>query len=373
MTATVHVERLGSGERGVGRLTLHAPKTLNSLTLDMVDTLAEQLMAWREDDSIAAVVIDGDGEKAFCAGGDVQALRNSSIEQPGGPCEYAETFFAREYRMNYILHTYPKPIVCWGHGVVMGGGLGVLAACSHRVVSERTRIGMPEITIALFPDVGGSWFLNKMPGQAGRFLALTAANINATDALFCGLGNHFLANAQHAAVLEALANADWQASSAANHALVSDMLNGMTAEAEQPAAQVEPVMDSINELMAGDDLAAIVARTLAWQGDNPWLAKARDGLAHGSKLAASWIFRQLNISRDMNLEDVFASELRLGANIMRYPEFAEGVRALLVDKDRQPKWAFDSVEAVPADLLDSFFAEPAGAPPLNLPARVQES
>ena len=153
----------------------------------MVEIITDRLEAWADDDRVAAVLIDGAGEKALCAGGDVQALRNSCIQTPGGPCEYAEHFFAREYRMNYLLHTYAKPLICWGHGVVMGGGLGILAGCRYRVVSERTRIGMPEITIALFPDVGGSWFLNRMPGQVGRFLALTSSHINATDALYCCL------------------------------------------------------------------------------------------------------------------------------------------------------------------------------------------
>jgi len=365
MSGAVQVSAIGSGEYVVGHLTLDAPNTLNALTLDMVEIMAKQLLAWRDDPTIAAVLIDGVGEKAFCAGGDVQALRNSSIENPGGPCEYAETFFAREYRMNYILHTYPKPIICWGHGVVMGGGLGILAGCSHRVVSERTRIGMPEITIGLFPDVGGSWFLNNMPGEVGRFLALTAANINATDALFCGLGNHFLGHDQKPWLIDELAGMHWQAPSE-HHEQVTDLLS-VPATQPKPDAQVEPALTQINALVAGDDLAAIVERTLAWEGDNPWLAKARDGLAHGSKLAASWIFRQLNESRARDLRAVFESELRLGANIMRYPEFAEGVRALLVDKDRQPKWAYRSVADVPSTLLDTFFEEPAGAPLIDFP------
>ena len=365
MTAAVQISIIGSGDKRVGRLTLDAPKTLNSLTLDMVEVIAEQLMAWRDDPAIAAVFIDGAGDKAFCAGGDVQALRNSSIENPGGPCVYAETFFAREYRMNYILHTYPKPVMCWGHGVVMGGGLGILAGCSHRVVSERTRIGMPEITIALFPDVGGSWFLNRMPGEVGRFLALTAANINATDALFCGLGNHFLGHDQKQWVIDELAAMGWQ-TPADYHDQVTQVLS-KPATQTQPDAQLEPALPQINTLMAGDDLAAIVDRTLASEGNNPWLAKARDGLAHGSKLAASWIFRQLNESRTRDLKAVFESELRLGANIMRYPEFAEGVRALLVDKDRQPKWAYSTVADVPSTLLDTFFTEPAGAPLIDFP------
>jgi len=366
MSGAVNVTLIGAGQRRVGRLTLDAPKTLNSLTLDMVEAMAANLLAWKDDPTIAAVFIDGEGEKAFCAGGDVQALRQSSISNPGGPCEYAENFFAREYRMNYLLHTYPKPIICWGHGVVMGGGLGVLAGCSHRVVSERTRIGMPEITIALFPDVGGSWFLNRMPGQVGRFLALTAANINASDALFCGLGSHYLANEQKTDVLEALAAVAWDLDSSKNCELVDEVLS-IPAEQEPPVPQVEPVLDDINTLMAGNDLAAIVERVTAWEGENPWLAKARDGLLHGSQLAASWIFRQLNESKDRTLEQVFESELRLGTHIMRHPEFGEGVRALLIDKDRQPKWTYASVADVPSDVLDGFFTEPKDAPVLELP------
>lgn len=370
MSADVAVEHIGEGSRQVGRLTLDAPKTLNSLTMDMVDLLAAQLLAWRDDEGIAAVFIEGAGEKAFCAGGDVQALRNSSLASPGGPCEYAENFFAREYRMNYLLHTYPKPIICWGHGVVMGGGLGVLAACSHRVVSERTRIGMPEVTIALFPDVGGSWFLNRMPGHVGRFLALTAANINATDALFCGLGSHFLGNDQREAVLTSLARQNWRNDGADNHELVNQCLAAIPASMEQPPAQVEPALATINTLMAGDDLAIIVDRVAAYEGDNAWLAKAKAGLLHGSSLAACWIFQQLNDTKNASLEQVFQSELRLGTNILRYPEFAEGVRALLVDKDRNPRWAFPDVRAVPESLLAQFFEEPTEAAVLNLPESV---
>src|SRR6056300_188360 len=256
MTGEVRVQLVGDGVRKVGRLTLDAPKTLNSLTLDMVEVLAETLLSWRDDPCVAAVFIDGAGDKAFCAGGDVQALRNSSLATPGGPCEYAENFFAREYRMNYLLHTYPKPIVCWGHGVVMGGGLGILAGCSHRVVSERTRIGMREITIALFPDVGGSWFLNRMPGQVGRFLALTAAHINAADALFCGLGTIFLAHEQKQAVLDRLAETLWTDDATTNVALVDKAL-ATPATADLPASQLEPALDTINALMAGNDLKEI--------------------------------------------------------------------------------------------------------------------
>ncbi|MDA8657016.1 enoyl-CoA hydratase/isomerase family protein [Luminiphilus sp.] len=366
MSDVVLVSTIGEGDCRVGRLTLNTPRILNSLDAEMIEIMLAKLLEWAEDDSIAAVYIDGEGEKAFCAGGDVHELRRSSMENPGGPCTYAENFFAREYQMNYVLFTYPKPVICWGHGVVMGGGMGVMAGCSHRVVSERTRIGMPEITIALFPDVGGSYFLNRTPGMIGRFLSLTSAHINATDALYANLGDVFLAHEQRHGVIEALAKGPWADDPAVNTAIVDDILS-MEAALDQPLGVIEPLMPQINALMAGDDLNGISDRLLGYEGDNVWLQKARDGFAHGSKLAACWIFRQLNESANYSLKEVFDTELRLGANIMRHPEFAEGVRALLVDKDRQPKWQFATVQDVPMDVLESFFAEPLGAPNMHYP------
>ena len=357
MSDVVLVSTIGDGDRRVGRLTLNTPRILNSLDAEMIEIMLAKLLEWAEDDSIAAVYIDGEGDKAFCAGGDVHELRRSSMENPGGPCTYAENFFAREYQMNYVLFTYPKPVICWGHGVVMGGGMGVMAGCSHRVVSERTRIGMPEITIALFPDVGGSYFLNRTPGMIGRFLSLTSAHINATDALYANLGDVFLAHEQRHSVIEALAKGPWTDDPAVNTAIVDQILS-MEATVEQPLGVIEPLMPQINALMAGDNLSDISDRLLGYEGDNVWLQKARDGFAHGSKLAACWIFRQLNDSVNYSLKEVFDTELRLGANIMRHPEFAEGVRALLVDKDRQPKWQFAAVQDVPVDVLESFFSEP---------------
>ena len=350
----------------IGRLTLNSPATLNALTREMVDLIQAALERWRDDAQVAIVVIDGAGEKAFCAGGDVQALHASAVAAPGGPCEYAESFFEREYRMNCALHTYPKPILCWGHGIVMGGGLGIMAGCSHRVVTETTRIAMPEVTIALFPDVGGSWFLNRMPGASGRFLALTSASLNAADALFCGLGDRFIAARQKPALFSALSAARWSASASGNDARLRHILRKFSAAplAEWPTAQVQPHLSVINELCDGDDIHDVIDRITALETDDKWLARARDGLARGSKLAALWIDRQLRETRHASLRDVFRSELQLGTNIVRHPEFAEGVRALLIDKDRQPAWAYASSRDVPDELLERFFSAPWSENPL---------
>ena len=361
--SSVLVTTQSAAAGALGMLTLNRPAALNSLTLEMVDTLQDALDSWRDDPAIAAVVIDGTGDKGLCAGGDVQALHASSAGNPGGPCEYAETFFEREYRMNYTLHTYPKPVLCWGHGIVMGGGLGILAGCSHRVVTERTRIAMPEVTIALFPDVGGSWFLNRMPGASGRFLALTAAAINAADALFCGLADRFIAAEHRDEVWEALLQQAWSDQPAQNRVLLTRLLRGFSDRGgEQPPAQVQPHLEEINTLCDGDDIHDVIDRITGLDTEDSWLAKARDGLVHGSKLAALWIDRQLEETRHASLREVFMSELQLGTNIMHHPEFAEGVRALLIDKDRSPAWAYRSSREVPKTVLDRFFASPSTPP-----------
>lgn len=366
MDAPIIFAELQAAQGKVGRITLSVAATLNSLTLEMVDMLQAQLDAWAGDHDIAAVFIEGAGEKAFCAGGDVQALHKSATDQPGGPCEYAEAFFAREYRMNYTLHTYAKPLVCWGHGIVMGGGLGVMAGCSHRVVTERTRIAMPEVTIALFPDVGGSWFLNHSPGKSGEFLALTGASINAADAIYIGIADRFIASEHKDALVQQLLQQEWVGDSERNHALVRHVLRPFAEQSigAWPAGQVEPHIATINALCDGDDIHDIIDNITSQDTDDPWLAKARDSLAHGSKLAALWIHQQLWETRHAGLAEVFQAEIQLATNIVRHPEFAEGVRALLIDKDRNPAWQYSASRDVPESVLDGFFTAPWDENPL---------
>ena len=361
MTAPVLFEEIPADNgKLIGLVTLNVEKTLNSLTLEMCNLLLEKLEVWEHREDIACLLIKGAGPKAFCAGGDVQALYQSAIDQPGGPCEYAEEFFAREYRLDYRLHTYIKPIIAWGHGIVMGGGLGVMAGCSHRVVTEKTRIAMPEVTIALFPDVGGSWFLNHMPEKAGTFLALTGASINAADTLFTGLADYFLPNEEFDRVIAALKTQPWASTSQHNHDLLSELLTMIEGniDGEAPEGNVEKHLATINELCTSDDVLEVYQAITSLESDDEWLTRARDGLSGGSPLSALIIFKQLQVSAGMTLAEVFQSELQLATNVVRYPEFAEGVRALLIDKDRNPRWQFKQPQDVPADLLEGFFTAP---------------
>ncbi|MFT5691960.1 MAG: enoyl-CoA hydratase/carnithine racemase [Oceanicoccus sp.] len=361
MTAPVLFKTLECRQgRNIGVITLNAEKTLNSLTLEMIDLIYQQLISWRIDDSIGVVLINASGEKAFCAGGDVQALHASALSKPGGPCEYAESFFTREYRLNYLLHSYAKPIICWGHGIVMGGGLGILAACSHRIVTEKTRIAMPEVSIALFPDVGGSWFLNRMPGKSGVFLALTGASINATDSLFTGIADDFICQQYYLKFIDALTELTLTDDDKENHHRLSNTITPFSVASKDsiPAGNVELNIDEINRLCGTANAFETIGNISSLQTDNSWLSKAKNGLANGSPLGALIIFRQLQMSQDFSLAEVFQSEIQLATHIIRYPEFSEGVRALLIDKDKKPQWQFNSTREVSGETVDQFFSTP---------------
>ncbi|BFM12855.1 enoyl-CoA hydratase/isomerase family protein [Simiduia litorea] len=366
MTSPVLFEQIPTqdGHR-FGVITLNSEKTLNSLTLDMVELMLETLLHWQTDANIVAVFIQGAGEKAFCAGGDVQALRQSSVQNPGGPCDYAETFFAREYRLDYLLHNYGKPTIVWGHGIVMGGGLGVFAGCTHRIATERTRIAMPEVTIALFPDVGGSYFLNRMPGQCGRFLALSAASINGADSLYAGLADFAISHSHKPALLEQLQALNWASNKVGDE--LTALLEGLQRQstADIPLGNLETHQGVIDQLCQGDDVEVIAQRFAALETDDKWLQRAQTGLASGSPLAVKWIFKQLQLCQGLSLKAVFEKEILLATNIVRHSEFAEGVRALLVDKDQAPNWQYKQLSDVTDAIVAPYFQAPWPQNPLR--------
>jgi len=349
----------------IGLLTLNHEKTLNSLTLQMVKLMLDQLQKWQSDTNVAAVFIQGAGDKALCAGGDVQALRQSSIDQPGGPCEYAEAFFECEYRLDFLLHNYSKPALVWGHGIVMGGGLGIFSACGYRIATEKTRIAMPEVTIALFPDVGGSYFLNTMPGQCGRFLALTAASINGADSLYAGISDYTITHANKQSVLDSLQELDW--SSADIKSRLSVLLSHKQSECvtDIPAGNLQVHQDLINDLCSGDNVEEIADKIAAHDAQDKWMQRAQGGLASGSPLAVKWIFHQLQLCKGLSLKEVFEKEILLATNVVRHTEFAEGVRALLVDKDQSPQWQFKQLSDVAVADIAPFFEAPWPQNPLT--------
>ncbi|MFZ2998880.1 MAG: enoyl-CoA hydratase/isomerase family protein [Undibacterium umbellatum] len=351
----------------LGVATLNSEKTLNALSKEMVQLLGKQLQAWDEDSSIAMVVLQAAGEKAFCAGGDLQNLYASMREHHASDKKddllgnaYALDFFEQEYRLDYQIHTYRKPILCWGHGIVMGGGIGLMAGASHRVVTEKSRLAMPEIAIGLFPDVGGTWFLNRMPGKLGLFLALTGASINASDALFVKLADVALPHASKTDVLTTLQAAAWSNQTYQNHQRLSQILHEFSAQSSDTAGPLRSNFDLINRLCSAADLPAIVAQLLAvdaaQQEEHPWLQKAVSSLQKGSPTSA-WLAHALQErGKHLSLAEIFRMELVAALACAQGHDFAEGIRALIVDKDQKPKWLPGSLGELQPQDGERYFA-----------------
>ena len=257
-----------SGKR-VGLLTLNDTRSLNSLSLEMIRALTPQLLTWQDDNEVVAVVLQGAGDKAFCAGGNIRKLYDSLVAKPEQvPNELALAFFSEEYRLNYLIHTYRKPFIVWGHGIVMGGGIGLMSGASHRVVTEASRLAMPEMAIGLFPDVGGTWFLNQAPGRTGLFLGLTGAHMNAADALFVGLADYVIPHAEKASLFEQLLSTCWFDDDAANHEVVSAILRKMEVVELLPESNVRQHLDLINEATTKETLSDIAQGIASVESDD---------------------------------------------------------------------------------------------------------
>lgn len=360
----------------IGVATLNAPQTLNGLDLEMVQRLYEQLQLWADDAEVAVVMLKGEGGKAFCAGGDLHGLYRSMQQNASDDAwnnDYARRFFESEYRLDHFIHHYPKPVLCWGHGIVMGGGIGLMMGASHRVVTETSRLAMPEITIGLFPDVGGSWLLNRMPGKTGLFLALTGAQIGGSDALFTGLADFMVASSSLPDIMASLLEQPWAGHAAGrasgdetpgasgrsiNDGLLRHVLNAHAAPPPSPGPLRQNAFQ-INSLCSGNDLDQIVEdlRDLAGHQD-AWLARAATTLAHGAPGSARLAFTLQQRTRLMSLADVFRTEYIAALACTVHGDLKEGIRALLIDKDKRPRWHPATLADADAEWVQRFFRAP---------------
>lgn len=309
---TVLVRRQGR----IGRVTLNRPRALNALDPAMIAALTALLAEWRDDPAVHAVVIEGAGGRAFCAGGDVRAMRDAVL---AGHHELVEQFFAAEYTLNLAIARYPKPYVALIDGICMGGGIGVSIHGAVRVASENALFAMPETAIGLFPDVGATYALPRLRGDAGMWLGLTGARVTGPDAVYLGIGTHYVPAAAMGQVADAIAE---------------DGVAALATLAEPPPAATIP-MDQVR-CFAAESVSAIMSRLQAL--GTPW---AHDTLAQihaGSPAAVLRTFDAIRAGATMTLEDALQAELALTRIATRHPDFAEGVRAMLVDKDRTPRW-----------------------------------
>lgn len=352
--------------RQLGVVTLNSPKTLNSLSLDMIDLMFAQLTIWQDDPQIALVLFLSEEDRAFSAGGDIQNLYHDMVEHPGGPCPYSENFFEREYRLDYLIHTYNKPTVVWGHGIAMGGGLGVMSACSHKVGTEGTRIAMPEITIGLLPDAGATYALSLMPEHYAYFLAWTGANINGEDAKRVGLVNYLVNNGQRDAVIKAITSHHWDGDTATN---LHELLNTFSAASSNfPSSQLavhdQIISETVGAALAADNPVGEFLEQCEKLSGDKFLDKAAATFKTGTPTSAAIIFDQIQRAKTMTREQMFAMELTIAVQCSRHPDFKEGIRALIIEKDNSPNWQH-TMGGVPSDWVAEHFVEPWPVNPLS--------
>jgi len=357
---TLLTETLPCATGRIGLITLNSPKTLNSLSLAMVDRMLAQLDAWEEDDTVVMVVLHGAGDRAFCAGGDVRALYHAIRNADGGPAAEAEQFFSREYRLNYRLSTYHKPVVCWAQGAVMGGGMGLLQSSRYRMVTPDLKLAMPEVRIGLFPDVGASRFLNRLPGSIGMFMGLTGAILNIADALRVGLADYAVAGGSFHEMLEWLQGEHWDGRVETNDRHLHEVLHRYAAQyrLDLSESNLEHHEQFISRVCRGNNVVEVVQEILDAKAGTDWFLSAQKNLAEGCPVSAHLVFEQLHRALQLGLPDIFKMELNMAVHCSRHRDFPEGVRAVLIDKDQQPQWTHNDVASVPKGWVDSHFKSP---------------
>ncbi|MFW5825533.1 MAG: enoyl-CoA hydratase/isomerase family protein [Marinobacter sp.] len=345
-----------SGKLGI--ITLDSPETLNALSSVMFHRLQAQLDTWAGSDEVCLVLLNANGERGFSAGGNIRELYQALRTSPG--VQTVTEVFAREYRVDYTLHTYPKPVVTLAHGVIMGGGMGLLQASRYRLITPDATMAMPEAAIGLFPDVGASWFLNRLPGRIGLFMGLTGARVNASDAMRIGLADLVIERAQQDRLIEGLTDQHWTGQVAADDNRLFRLLNQVEeAPAEQlPQSQLALYEQDIARLCRRDELPRVVERLLNSAEGNDWWQACIDGLRRACPVSLWLLDRQLAHGLQMSLKDIFRMELAMVANCGTHPDLMEGIRARLIDRDNQPAWRYPSLTDVPEDYIESHFVAP---------------
>ncbi len=334
---------------GLARSTLNRPAALHALNTPMCAAMIEALLAWREDASVHAVLLDhAPGTRGFCAGGDIRMIAESGAKDS----KDARAFFFTEYRLNHLLFTYPKPIVALIDGVTMGGGVGISMPARFRIATENTTYAMPETGIGLFPDVGGGWYLPRKPGEIGMWLALTGARLKAADCLIAGVATHFMPTEILEAARAQIAGA------AQTHDPARALESGLEALSEgagRPKELTPDAIENITRCFAHDTIEDIFAALE--QFDSDWARAQLATLRTKSPQALKVTFRQMREgARMQSFEDEMRSEYRLASRVASRHDFQEGVRALIVDKDNKPVWNPAALEGVSDALLDELFA-----------------
>ena len=341
----------------LAEIKLNRPPSLNALDLEMILAIKNQLNKWKENSCLSAVFLHGEGNKAFCAGGDVRSIYSSIIsakENKEDPGKAVQPFFENEYRLDYLLHTYPCPVVVWGHGFVIGGGAGLFLASSHRIVTESFSLSMPEITIGLFPDVGVSYLLSRFTGEVGWYLALTGCRLNSLEAHTLKIADFYFENAEKEKVFQTLLSSSFKSKEEIGQILKNIQQQNIISSSQENWP--EKYQDRITSLFESKELNIIYKKFCdsSMKEDKKW-EKNRQTFLQGSPTSAGIICEQLKRAKKCSLKEVFQTDLVLALNCARGFDFSEGVRALLVEKSGSPAWELNSVEQVKKLQIQEYF------------------
>lgn len=338
---------------GLGVVVLNRPKALNALSIEMIGALDEKLVAWAGDERIGAVLIRKAEGRAFAAGGDIQRLWQAGKD--GDP--YTRDFFWDEYIVNWRIHHYPKPYIALIDGITMGGGVGVSVLGSHRVATENTLFAMPETGIGFFPDVGATWLLPRLPGHLGRYLALTGARLGGAECLHAGIATCYTASGTLGELENALAGADLGAADAAGRRSKVDHILARFCS-EPGVASIADFQPAIDRLFAGGSAREVVA---ALEADGSvWARETLDTIRTKSPTSLAVAFEQLRRGADLTLDEALTLEYRMSQAFMAGHDFFEGVRALIVDKDKRPEWRPATLDEVSEADVARHFEPPEG-------------
>jgi len=332
---------ISSGKQTIGVITLNRPQALNAFNGSMARSLLTCFNTWKTRDDLVCVILHGEGQGGFCSGGDVKDI--IAIQRESGTTQAflnaANQYFQLEYCTDYVIHTYPKPLLIWGHGWVLGGGWGLFSGGSHRVATPSTRLSMPELLIGLFPDVAASWFLNRLPPGVGLFLAMTGARVGAPDAIDLGLADHLLPEDSFPELLASLEKASWTGNPADNSRQLHAILRSLALKQPSQEGPILRHASVFRQLAQETEVEAYAQALEELTPSDPWLQHAQAQFGKGSPSSLAFIFEFMHFAKHLSLKQALMLDWQLAMHFCKREEFHEGVRAMLIDKDKNPQWS----------------------------------
>ena len=342
----------------IGIATLNAPNSLNALNHEMIHLLSQKLSQWEFSAEIVCVYLQAAGEKAFCAGGDIREVYNSLVSSTEGSIAGAKQFIEDEYNLDYQIFSYSKPIISAGDGIIMGGGLGLAAACNHRIVTEKSRLAMPEIKIGIYPDVGATYFLGRLPENIGLYIGLTSCWLNANDALHINIADYAIDHTKLSKLISIMAILDWGNDPCQNDRLITNCLTELQTSntAQFQESNLIKHNEYITTVSSADNFDEIYRGVS--EGINStdnWIINNSQNLQYGSPNSAYVIYKQMQIGEKLDRKQVRDFEIKLTQDCFVRADFVEGVRALLMDKDLKPNWSPQTIQGISRHRIDDFF------------------